>query len=87
MAERFPESVLISGKRLERSRIESDMRKRLLETLEAGPLTVPEVAERLEADIQDVMWWMMSCWRYGYIEPEGRADADGYFRYRLVEKD
>jgi len=81
---RFPESVLISGDRVEISRMETGMRERILGALREGPKTVPEIAEALGIEKREAMWWVMGCWRYGYLAPEEKATDEGYFRYSAV---
>ena len=81
---RFPESVLISGERLEISRMETGMRERILGVLRDGPKTVPEIAEALGMETREAMWWVMGCWRYGFVVPGEKATDEGYFRYSAV---
>ncbi len=83
----FPDSVEISGKRKEISRMESAMRGLILEKLKGGAMTVPEVAEAIGAETHETMRWMMGCWRYGYSTPTGEVTDEGYFKYTLVVKD
>jgi hypothetical protein len=83
----FPESVEISGNRKEMSRMESAMRGLILETLEGGPMTVPEVAGAIGAKTDETMRWMMGCWRYGYITPTGEVTDEGYFKYTLAARE
>ncbi|HSG27498.1 MAG TPA: hypothetical protein VLA34_03385 [Candidatus Krumholzibacterium sp.] len=84
---RFPESVRITGARQEISRMESAMRARILAVLAGGAMTVPEIAEALGTEKDETLRWVMGCWRYGYLAPEGGEDDDGYYRYALVEKE
>jgi hypothetical protein len=84
---RFKESVEISGYRRELSRRELGMRRRILEILRDGPKTVPETAEALGLTSHETMWWMMGFVSYGYVAPSERAGDDGYYRYRLVERE
>ncbi|MBU8921624.1 MAG: hypothetical protein KOO63_07370 [Bacteroidales bacterium] len=83
----FPESIEISGKRKEMSRMESAMRGPILEALKPGPMTVPEVAEAIGAETHETMRWMMGCWRYGYITATGEVTDEGYYKYALAVRD
>ena len=84
--DRFPESVLISGRKRETARQEFTMRGRVLALLkEKGALTVPEVAQALDISAHDANWWLMGFLRYNKVKAGERADEEGYYRYSLVE--
>ena len=84
--ERFPESVLISGRKRETARQAFAVRARVLDLLrEKGPLTVPEVARALGVPARDANWWLMGYVRYNKVKASEKADDDGYYRYALVE--
>ena len=62
------------------------MRARILAALADGPLTVPQIAEAIEAPTYEVVFWVMGMRRYGWLsEVKGSAD-DGYFRYQVEER-
>lgn len=75
---------MISGARMEISRMETGMRARILDVLKEGPKTVPEIAEALDIETGEAMWWVMGCWRYGYVKPEEKVTGEGYYRYAAV---
>ena len=81
---RFERSVEISGYRRKVSRGEFGMRKRIRESLDDGPKTVPEIAAAVGVTTHEAMWWVMGFVRYGFISPSERANADGYFTYEAV---
>jgi predicted Rossmann fold nucleotide-binding protein DprA/Smf involved in DNA uptake len=57
------------------------MHQPILAALEAGPLTVPEIAEQIGSPSDEVLFWVMGMRRYGHVvEVEDPTDA-GYFRY------
>jgi hypothetical protein len=85
--DRFPESSLYAGHRLETARQETGMRKRILETLEAGPKTIPEIAASLGLPSSKVLWWVMGCVRYSFVEPSGETTPEGYHKYRIAGRD
>jgi hypothetical protein len=58
------------------------MRDRILSILKHEPKTIPEIAEILKKPNREVMLWTMAMWRYGAIVETGKADEDGYYRYR-----
>jgi predicted transcriptional regulator len=83
---RFPESVPIIGARRERARQEFAARKKILDLLRSrGPMSVPEVAVALNISAVDAQWWLMGFLRYNQIKASEKADAEGYYRYTLVE--
>jgi hypothetical protein len=85
--ERFPESRLIAGQRRETARREPGMRKKILEVLESGPMTVPEISEALELPSKDVLWWVMGCIRYNYVEPTGETTPEGFHKYGIAGRE
>ena len=64
---------------------EMGMRDRIISQLSEDPKTIPEIAKALDFSSYDVMLWVMTMWRYGALEEVGKANADGYFKYRPVE--
>lgn len=84
--ERFPESVIISGRKRETARQEFAVRARVLDLLrEKGPLTVPEVAQALGMAEHDANWWLMGFLRYNKVRASEKADDEGYYRYAISE--
>lgn len=67
-------------------RDEMVMRDRICDTLRQAPLTIPELARRLERPTREVMLWVMGMRRYGLLIEQGRPDEDGYFQYCLVKE-
>ena len=62
-------------------REEPVMRARILAALHDGPLTVPEIAEAIDAPTSEVVVWVMGMRRYGWLTEVKGATDDGYFRY------
>jgi DNA-binding IclR family transcriptional regulator len=62
------------------------MRERLLDLLESGPMTVPELAETGGLRPEEVMVWVMGMRRYGYVTVEKEPTDDGYYRYASVRR-
>ena len=67
-------------------REETSMREHVLATLKEGPKTVPEIAKELDCPVNEVMVWVMSARRYGYLEELKEPTDTGYYPYQLVEK-
>jgi hypothetical protein len=59
------------------------MRERIEALLSEGPMTIPSLAQALQAPSQDVVIWLMAMLRYGQVAPAGKADAEGYYPYGL----
>jgi len=81
----------MSGKNLrnlaEVVRDEMVMKEKIMNFLEGGPKTFPEMAKHLGKPVNEVIYWMMSLRRYGEIEEIGKANADGYFSYEAVHSE
>jgi DNA-binding IclR family transcriptional regulator len=60
------------------------VRDRLLGLLRGGPRTVPELAAS-GLPASEVMTWMMSMRKYGYVAEQDAA-GDGYYLYAAVSK-
>lgn len=62
------------------------MRRRISDLLrKEGSLTIPEIAEKLDASPEEVTLWVLGMWRYGLIEEEGRKTPEGYSRFAVKE--
>jgi len=53
----------------------------ILAAVADGPLTVPEIAQRIDAPSQEVVYWVMGMRRFGLLVESKEADDDGYFSY------
>ena len=60
------------------------LRGRLLELLQDGPLTVPELATAAGHPQDEVMIWIMGLRKYGYVAEQPGVSDDGYYRYAAV---
>jgi predicted transcriptional regulator len=68
-------------------REEHIMRGRILKLLEAGALTIPEIAEALGVPTSEVTFWVMGMRKYGYVKEEKEVTDEGYFRYQAIERE
>ena len=57
------------------------MRGRILECLDGGPHTVPEIAEAIGSPTHEVVFWVMGMRRYGWLTEVKATPVDGYFQY------
>lgn len=63
------------------------MHRPILAALEAGPLTVPELATAIGHPSDEVVLWIMGMRRYGLVVELPEADDDGYFQYTVVAEE
>jgi hypothetical protein len=68
-------------------REEPVMRPRILEALDDGPRTVPEIAAAIDCPTHEVVFWVMGMRRYGYLREVKGATDDGYFRYEAIARE
>jgi len=68
-------------------RDEHIMRRRILGALEAGPLTVPEIAEAVGRPTHEVVFWVMGLRKYGHIAEIKEANDEGFYLYQAVERE
>lgn len=71
---------------LEINQDEMIMKDRIAEILKTEPKTVPELSEALNYPSYEVNIWLAAMFRYNEVEPVGRVDVDGYFKYELTGK-
>ena len=69
---------------LERSRAQTKTRKKIIQALEDGPKTVPEIAKVTVIPSHEVLWKLMGMKKYGLVV-EGE-ERDGYYQYALKEE-
>jgi len=62
------------------------IKKSILNTLEPGPKTIPQVAAETKLDIASVTYYLMSLRKYGEIEETGETIEDAYHLYRLTAR-
>jgi hypothetical protein len=68
-------------------RDEQFMRARILKVLEAGPLTIPEIAAALDKPTHEVVFWVMGLRKYGWVAEIKEVNDDGYFPYQAIERE
>ena len=63
------------------------MHRPILAAVADGPLTIPQIAERIRYPAEEVVYWVMGMRRYGHLVELEEADDDGYFPYRAVAQE
>ena len=61
------------------------MHSPILAALRSGPLTVPEIAEKIGQPSDEVLFWVMGMRRYGHVVEVEDPTDEGYFRYASKE--
>ena len=59
------------------------MKRAIRQVLEEGPMTIPELAVKLDIDTADVTYYVMSLRKYGFIIAGEQDDMDEYYYYQL----
>ena len=62
------------------------MRDRILRVLQAGPLTVPEMATAIGYPDHEVMYWVMGMRKYGQVTPLADTTDEGFYQYQAVDR-
>ena len=63
------------------------IRKAILKALEAGPNSIPGIADITGLPLPVVTYNLMSCRKYGLIEETNEITDDDYYLYELKKKD
>jgi len=70
---------------LDKVRDEGRLRRMITGILrDKGPLTIPEIAKELNLPTDLVMWWLMTCRKYGVVRETEEVDENGYYKYEAV---
>jgi predicted transcriptional regulator len=59
------------------------MKRAIRQALEEGPLTIPELAEKLNIEKDEATYYLMSMRKYGLVTAGEQDDMDEYFYYQL----
>jgi predicted HTH transcriptional regulator len=60
------------------------IKKAILDALkENGEMTIPQLAEKLNMASYEIVYFLMSLLKYGFIETAGLDDRDEYYYYKL----
>jgi hypothetical protein len=61
----------------------SQARKLILDALKENDLTVDQLALKIGMRKEEVVYWLMSLVKFGYVQTGGLDDMDEYFSYKL----
>ena len=59
------------------------MKRAIKKALEEGPMTIPDLAEKLDIERADATFYVMSLRKYGIVTTGEQDDMDEYFYYQL----
>jgi len=59
------------------------IKKAILDSLKEGDLTIDELTKRLNMPKHEVVYYLMSLVRYGFVQTGAVDDMDAYFSYKL----
>ena len=59
------------------------IKKAILEALKEGDLTILELTKKLNMPKHDVVYYLMSLIKYGFVQTGSVDDMDEYFTYKL----
>ncbi len=68
-------------------RDEQSMRGPILQVLESGPHTIPQIAAALGKPTHEVVFWVMGLRKYGWVAEIKEVDDDGYFPYQAIPRE
>ena len=74
------EVTLATKENLKRS---NQIRKKILDELKESDLTVEQLSQKLDMRKDEVVYWLMSLVKFGYVQTGGIDDMDEYFSYKL----
>ena len=59
------------------------IKKAILEALKESDLTIAELTQKLDMPKSDVVYYLMSLIKYGFVQTGEVDDMDEYFTYKL----
>ncbi len=62
------------------------IKKTILNVLEPGPMTIPEIAGKTGLEPETVTYSLMTMRKFGTVETDRMDDMDEYYYYRVKEK-
>ncbi|MFO7827856.1 MAG: CoB--CoM heterodisulfide reductase iron-sulfur subunit A family protein [Bacteroidales bacterium] len=75
------EGVTNDGEKLKKALPE--ISKKILQTLETGAKAIPEIAAEIQYPADDVLYYLMSLRKYGFVKDTDEINDDEYYLYEL----
>ncbi len=63
----------------------SKMKKTILDALKEGELTIEQLAQKANLPKDEVVFYLMSLIKYGFVQTGSIDDMDEYFTYKLKQ--
>jgi len=60
------------------------MHRPILKAVANGPLTVPEIAEKIGCPANETLYWVMGMRRYGILVESKETNDEGFYTYGAV---
>ncbi len=61
----------------------NQVRKLILDALKENDLTVDQLSLKVDMSKDEVVYWLMSLIKFGYVQTGSLDDMDEYFSYKL----
>jgi DNA-directed RNA polymerase specialized sigma subunit len=61
------------------------VKKEIINALKEEEMTISQLTKKLNMPQHEVMYWLMSLLKYGYIQTGSLDDMDEYFTYKIKE--
>ncbi|MCX6321671.1 MAG: ArsR family transcriptional regulator [Bacteroidia bacterium] len=61
----------------------SKIKKSILEALQESDLTIEQLTQKLNMPKHEVVYYLMSLVKYGFVQTDAVDDMDEYFSYKL----
>jgi len=59
------------------------IKKSILDALQDGDLTIEQLTQKLNMPANEVVYYLMSLVKYGYVQTGAVDDMDSYYSYKL----
>ena len=63
----------------------SKMKKIILDSLKEGELTIDQLTQKINLPKDEVLFYLMSLIKYGFVQTGSIDDMDEYFTYKLKQ--
>jgi predicted transcriptional regulator len=65
----------------------NNMKKNIISALTEGEMTIPQLAKKISVPEPEVVFYLMSLVKYGYVQTGAVDDMDEYFYYKIKNND
>jgi len=61
----------------------NNMKRNILSVLEESEMTIPQMAKKINVPEHEVVFYLMTLVKYGYVQTGAVDDMDEYFSYKI----